>query len=91
MSKSSSCIKDLVSSLVRAEDCDHLSDGDKAKVSLCSTQLAMKMSECLMKEMRRPFPQDCSDNPSSCRLEGDAWNTFSTFFAHVDNLCHFYW
>ena len=24
-------------------------------------------------------------------MSGEAWSTFSTFFAHIDNLCHFYW
>lgn len=40
--------------------------------------------------MGKDFPADCQ-TAGSCRLEGDAWNTFSTFFAHIDNLCHFYW
>ena len=39
--------------------------------------------------MGKPFPEGCSE--SDCRLEGDTWSTFTTFFAHVDNLCHFYW
>jgi len=52
----------------------------------------MKMTECLLKEMGKRFPEECRNSlPGDCRLEGDAWNTFSTFFSHIDNLCHFYW
>ena len=53
LSKTSSCLKGLVSSFVKAEDCSHLSDSEKTKVVLIIIQLALHMSECLMKEMGR--------------------------------------
>lgn len=37
---------------------------------------------------KSPIPCKSTDN---CELTGDSWNTFTTFFAHIDNLCHFYW
>jgi hypothetical protein len=50
------------------------------------------MTECLLREMGKEFPEECREYSSGeCKLEGDAWNTFSTFYAHIDNLCHFYW
>lgn len=50
------------------------------------------MTECLLREMGKEFPEECREHSSGeCKLEGDAWNTFSTFYAHIDNLCHFYW
>lgn len=50
------------------------------------------MTECLLQQMGKALPAQCHNNPThSCKLEGDAWNTFSTFYAHIDNLCHFYW
>jgi hypothetical protein len=91
LSKANSCLRDLVASFVRAEDCARLSDHEKSKVRGFAIQLAMQMSSCLFKEMEKDFPTECVDRPGSCRLEGDAWSTFSTFFAHLDNLCHFYW
>lgn len=50
------------------------------------------MTECLLQQMGKALPAEC-ERPSGqlCKLEGDSWSTFSTFFAHIDNLCHFYW
>jgi hypothetical protein len=54
-------------------------------------KLALKMTECLLQQMGKSLPSECRSSAQSCQLEGDSWNTFSTFFAHIDNLCHFYW
>ena len=48
------------------------------------------MTDCLLAQMDKSLPSECFEN-KKCKLEGDAWNTFSTFFTHIDNLCHFYW
>lgn len=56
------------------------------------TQLSLRMTDCLFSQMGRTMPPDCIyESAHSCELTGDAWNTFSTFYAHIDNLCHFYW
>ena len=49
------------------------------------------MSKCLLSSMGKPFPSECDNSITDCKLEGDAWSTFTTFYAHIDNLCHFYW
>jgi hypothetical protein len=42
--------------------------------------------------MGKVLPLECQEySMKSCKLSGDSWNTFSTFFTHIDNLCHFYW
>lgn len=56
LSRSNSCLKDLVAEFVRADDCAQLNDRAKSKVIHVFIQLAMMMTECLLLSMNKPFP-----------------------------------
>ena len=50
------------------------------------------MSQCLLSRMGKSLPSDCLEKGNhKCDISGDTWNTYTTFFSHIDNLCHFYW
>lgn len=82
LSKQNQCIKSIVYEFISSSTCQKLDQTTKSK-------LAFRMTNCLFLQMGKPQVQ--CDDPRKCRLEGDSWNTFTTFFTHIDNLCHFYW
>ncbi|KAL4504330.1 hypothetical protein ABPG72_009776 [Tetrahymena utriculariae] len=84
LSKTDGCAYSLIRDI--SSDCKQLSEDQKSRLSL-------KLTNCLLaRSNKRPIV--CSDDVEfdacSQELNGDSWNTYSSFYMHIDNICFYY-
>ncbi|EDK31681.1 transmembrane protein, putative (macronuclear) [Tetrahymena thermophila SB210] len=84
LSKTDGCAYQLIKDI--SSDCKQLSEDQKSRLSL-------KLTNCLLiRSSKRQIV--CSDDVQfeicSQELNGDSWNTYSSFYMHIDNICFYY-
>merc|ERR1719445_1635345 len=83
MPKYGSCWMKALSQL--QSTCDQLSDGSHSR-------LALQFANCLLAQTgQKTYPCDESDDISKCleNVDTNAWTSYSNFFTHTHNMCHF--
>ncbi|KAL4456305.1 hypothetical protein ABPG74_014266 [Tetrahymena malaccensis] len=84
LSKTDGCAYSLIRGI--SSDCKSLSEDQKSRLSL-------KLTNCLLVRSNKK-PINCSDDVEfencSYELNGDSWNTYSSFYMHIDNICFYY-
>ena len=96
LSSRNSCIKSIVDDFISHSTCSKLTQETKSMVTFSLTSVGPQNDELLI----LAHGQDAGTVYFTFSLRSPrrfmvpkhlCRNTFTTFFTHIDNLCHFYW
>jgi hypothetical protein len=94
MAKSNPCFAKTVEDLIKS--CDDLDDDSHSRVNsntFLLLEFALELTNChLKKSGKKTFfcPINKEFQECSNEIEGDAWNTYTTFYTHSENICFYY-